>query len=219
MPRRRLLAVAIAGALALPALAACRDLPSVAAYVGSAQLTNAQVEKIVQEFPEATRNRATGKIRDVVVSTFVMREVATRIAADRGIAVPAPDLAQYLDEATHFGVPPDGGYVRLRAEAGAALEAIAQLGGPQAPTDADKHEVYDAAVAAGEVPPGQYEQFKDRIDSPQLRAALGLRPLLRDGLHRYQVVVNPRYQPIGLSLGELTVPLESTAPPAVVDRS
>jgi hypothetical protein len=218
MPRR-LLAVAVAGALALPALAACRDLPTVAAYVGNAQLTNAQVEKVVQEFPEATRNRSTGSIRYAVVSSFVMREVATRIAEANGITVPRPDLTSYVDEATRYKVPLDGGFIRLRAESNAALQAIARLSAPQAPTDADKREVYDAAVAAGEVPPGQYEKLKDQIDSPQLRTALGLRPLLRDALHKYSVVVNPRYQPIGLSIGELTVPVESTAPPAVVDRS
>ena len=67
MPRRRLLAVAIAGALALPALVACRDLPSVAAYVGSAQLTNAQVQRMVDEFPADRRQTDTGGLRRGIV--------------------------------------------------------------------------------------------------------------------------------------------------------
>src|SRR5258708_4458805 len=47
MPRSRLLAVAVAGALVLPGLAACRDLPAVAASVGDARITHAQAEAMV----------------------------------------------------------------------------------------------------------------------------------------------------------------------------
>src|SRR2546429_5591092 len=94
MPRRRLLAVAVAGVLALPALAACRDLPSVAAYVGDAQLTNAQVDTMVEEFSDQVRETKSGQLRRVVVSLFVTRELAQRLARENGITVPPVDAQQ-----------------------------------------------------------------------------------------------------------------------------
>src|SRR2546421_1718046 len=87
MPRR-LLAVAIVGALALPALAACRDLPSVAAYVGSAQLTNTQVQSMVAEFPASTRATGTGDLRRGIVSLFVTRELSLRLPGEKRVTVP-----------------------------------------------------------------------------------------------------------------------------------
>src|SRR5262245_44130619 len=98
MPRR-VLAVALAGALALTALTACQDQPTVAVYVGDARLTNADVEKIVEEFPAAVRDANAGQIRQNVVSAFVTREVATRIAKDRKLAVPPADPSAYQGSA------------------------------------------------------------------------------------------------------------------------
>src|SRR6266545_1772312 len=163
MPRR-LLAVAISGALALTGLAACRDLPTVAAYVGSAQLTNAEVESMVKEFPQE---------------------------------------------------------VRVQAEADAALASIAKVGTPQPPTDADKREIFASLVDQDVVRADEYEAVKNQIDSPQLRAALGLRPVMKDALHRYGVSVNPRYQPLSLpvqfSIGQVTTQVAvSLEPPTAM---
>jgi hypothetical protein len=197
MPRR-LLAVAVAGALALAGLAACRDSPSVAAYVGSAQLTNKQVEQMVAEFPTATREKAAPQIRQLVVSNFVARELSRLLAAEHNITVPPADVTPYQQAAGNAGVNPNGAFVTLQAEADAGMRAIAQLGTPQAPTDADKREVFTALVDENIVQPGQYDQVKDQIDSPEMRAALGLRPVLQDARKKYQTSVNPRYQPVGV---------------------
>jgi hypothetical protein len=113
------------------------------------------------------------------------------------------------------------------AEADAAGNAIKELSKPQAPTDPDKREVYQDLVQRQIVGPDQYEQVKDKIDSPEMRQALGLRAVLRDALHKYQVTVNPRYEPLGVfvpfTVGGVStfvmLSLESTAPPAVADRS
>ncbi|OLB74508.1 MAG: hypothetical protein AUI14_23280 [Actinobacteria bacterium 13_2_20CM_2_71_6] len=200
MPRRRLLAVAVAGALALSGLAACRDQPAVAAYVGSVQLTNADVEKVAAEFPEETRARAMGAIRQFVVSSFVIGELSRQLAREHGITVPPVDVAPFADEAARDAVPANGGFIRLLAEAEIALRTIQPLGKAQAPTEADKREVFAALVNDRKVSPDQYNDVKDQIDSASMRVAFGLRPLLRDSLSKYQVTVNPRYQPLSLDI-------------------
>ena len=227
MPRR-LLAVAVAGVLAIPALAACRDLPSVAAYVGDAQLTNAQVDTMVEEFSDQVRETKTGQLRRVVVSLFVTRELAQRLARENGITVPSVDAAQVASIAEDAGLKPGSPAARLDAEEQVAMKAIARLGTPQVPAEADKREVFRALVLDRAVDASRYEAVKSELDSPELRQALGLRTVLRDAVHRYQVTVNPRYEPLGVPIpftlegGQVTtsilLSLESTAPPAVVDR-
>jgi hypothetical protein len=225
---RRLLA-AVAGLLALVGVAACRELPTVAAYAGDAQLTNAQVEQVVQEFKDpAVRQQHAGDIREIVVSSFVLTEVGRRVAADRGITIPAPDLSQYQDIANGDGVPLDSRFIRSVADANAAMSALKSMVTPHAPTEAEQREVYDtiqASLQGQSIPP--FDQVRNQLDSPQMRTALAVRPLIRDGVKKYDVVVNPRYQPVGVpvrfTLGqgttELVVPLQSTAPRAVTDAS
>jgi len=223
MPRR-LLAAAVAGTLAVTGLAACRDQPTVAAYVGSVRLTNAQVEQMLGDFA-ADAPDGPGGDRAKMVSDFVVREVSHRLAQEHGITVPAVDPALLTDVATEMHAKP-GSATTLEAESITAYGAIAGLGTPQAPTDADKREIFDALVAAHLATADQYDQYQNGLDAPQVRAALGMRPVLRDALHRYQVSVNPRYQPVGLPV--LFVPVQGQnvpllfvplldAPPAVVD--
>lgn len=225
MPRR-LLAAAVAGTLAVTGLAGCRDQPTVAAYVGSAQLTNAQVEQMLGDFdPDAPGG--AGADRTELVSDFVVREVSRRLAEEHHINVPAvdPDILSNVATSMHAKL---GSAVALEAEAATAYTAISGLGTPQAPTDADKREIFKALVAAGLATADQFDQYQSGLDAPQVRSALGMRPVLRDAVHRYQVTVNPRYQPVGLPV--LFVPVRGQnvpllyvpildAPSAVVDAS
>ena len=226
MPRR-LLAAAVAGALALLGLTACRDLPSVAAYVGDAQLTNAQVDQMVTEArtnqPDAP---AAGDLRQFAVQVFVIHEVSTRLAKEHKLTVPPADPAQVATYAQQLKVA-NGALVRQYVDAVAAYGAIQPLGTPQEPTDADKREVFASLIQQQVVTPDQYDQVKAQIDSPEMRARLGLRAVLRDALSRYRVTVNPRYQPLELSMpftlanitATVSVPLGYTAPVAVTDVS
>ncbi len=221
---RRLLAVVVTGALALVGVSACRDLPTVAAYVGDARLTNAQVERMVHEFPEATRERSSGQIRQIAVSDFVAVELSRRIATEHGITIPTGDVSNYQNDL----VPVNSAFIRLQADADAALQALQPLGSPQQPTEAEQREVYETVKEQAEAQGAQiapFDQVKDLLDSPQMRTALAVRPLLRDALKKYDVVVNPRYQPVGVSvpftLGQVStkvvVPLVTNAPQAVTD--
>jgi hypothetical protein len=225
MPRR-LLAAAVAGALAVTGLAACRDQPTVAAYVGSAQLTNAQVEQMLGEF-DADAPDGAGAERTELVSDFVIREVSRRVAEEHHINVPAVDPAGLANVATGMHAKL-GSAAALEAGAIAAYRAVFRLGTPQAPSEAEKREIFGAMVKAKLATPDQYEQFQNGFDTPQVEAALGLRPVLRDALRRYRVTVNPRYQPVGLpvlfvnyqgqTITLLYVPTLD-APSAVVDAS
>jgi hypothetical protein len=227
MPRR-LLAVALAGALALTGLTACQDQPTVAAYVGNAQLANADVEKAVSEFPAGTRDAHAGQIRQLVVSAFVTREVATKIAKDRQLTLQPADLIPYQRDASRLGISPTGGFIQLEAEATAAMKSIASLSQSHPPTDEDQRAVFAELVKAGAIQPGTpYSEVKAQLDSPELRAALGLRAVLADAVHADGVTVNPRYRPLGiyvpftLANGQvqsgLSIPLDENASPAVVD--
>ncbi len=229
MPRR-LLAVALAGALALTGLTACQEQPTVAAYVGDVRLTNADVEKAVSEFPAATRDTHAGDIRQLVVSAFVTREVATKIAKDRQLTLEPADPAVYQRDAARLGISPTGGFIRLEAEATAAMKSIAALSRSHPPTDEDQRAVFAELVKAGVIPPGTpYGEVKAQLDSPELRAALGLRPVLADAVHADGVMVNPRYRPLSIYVpftlangqvqSDLSIPLDGKASPAVVDAS
>jgi hypothetical protein len=198
MPRR-LLAAAVAGTIAVTGLAACRDQPTVAAYVGSAQLTNAQVEKMLGELDADQVNRDPGRYRQLVVSVFVVREVSVRLAREHGITIPAADPSQLSSIAENMHAKP-GDIVRLVADETAAATAVEHLGTPQVPTEADQREVFQNLVADQVVPANQYDAVRDQIDSPQMRAALGLRTVLQDALKRYRVSLNPRYEPLTLQV-------------------
>jgi hypothetical protein len=229
MSRRRLLAVLVAGALAVPGLAACRDQPTVAAYVEAARLTTDEVEQMVNEFQADVRAKNAGDIRQFVVSAFVAREVAGKLAKQHGLTVTQPAPDQLAGMAQQFGLAPDSAFVKLDAQAEAALAAIQPLGQPQAPTEADKLETFNQLLKENAVRPGSYEAVKSQIDSPQMRAALGLRPVLADAVKRYQVSVNPRYQPVGIPVSftlaggqvnaSVSVPLAPAGVPAVRDLS
>jgi len=214
MPRR-LLAAAVAGALAGTGLAGCREVPTVAAYVGGAQLTNAQVENMLNQFEADVRSSKAADIREIIVRDFVLNQLSRQLAKEHGITIPATDTGQ----------PAPLAAVRLEADEQAAFNAIQHLGTPQPPSEADRREVWESLVAQQKVDPGDYNADHDRIDSPELQQALGLRVVLKDALNRYQVSVNPRYQPLALPV-PLTVggtgavvflPLD-TAPSAVVDQ-
>src|SRR5437763_2722010 len=158
MPRR-LLAAAVAGTLAVTGLAACRDQPAVAAYVGSVRLTNAQVEQMLGDFA-ADAPDGPGGDRAKMVSDFVVREVSRRLAQEHGITVPAVDPALLTDVATEMHAKP-GSATTLEAESITAYGAIAGLGTPQAPTDADKREIFDALVVAHLATADQYDQYQN----------------------------------------------------------
>lgn len=234
MPRRPF-AVVLAGVLALTGLAACRDQPTVAAYVGSVQFTNADVERMVDEFNDTVKgvdHRAgvAGLVRQTAVRDFVISEVATRIANERGLPPRPADPNAHQDEIENYGIKTSGAFIQLQERTDAAMATISPAGQPQAPTEADQREVYTQLVSSGVLRQGvTFDQIKPELDTPDMRAALGLRKVLADGIAKYGVTVNPRYRPLGIPFSftlnngqvqsQLVIPLDPDTHPAVIDAT
>jgi len=151
--------------VAVTGLAGCREVPTVAAYVGGAQLTNAQVENMLNQFEADVRSSKAADIREIIVRDFVLNQLSRQLAKEHGITIPATDTGQ----------PAPLAAVRLEADEQAAFNAIQHLGTPQPPSEADRREVWESLVAQQKVDPGDYNADHDRIDSPELQQALGLR--------------------------------------------
>lgn len=233
MPRRPF-AVLLAGVLALTGLAACRDQPIVAAYVGSVQFTNADVERMVDEFDNESKgdHRAdvAALVRQAAVTDFVVSEVATRIANERGLPPRPADPNAYQDEIDKYGLDASGAFIKLQERADAAMATIGPAGQPQAPTEADQREVYTQLSSSGVLRRGvTFDQVRPQLDTPDLRTALGLRKVLADGVAKYGVTVNPRYRPLGIPFpftlnngqvpSKLVIPLDPDTHPAVIDAT
>jgi hypothetical protein len=222
MPRRRLLTVAAAGALAIAALAGCRAAPGKAAYVGATSYTDKQVKQVADQIGTAKVD-ITGTAG--VTELYVMRDVAKRLITEKSWkgsqSVSATQVAGTL------GVPAGSEYAKLRAEVETDLAAIKEHATPAKPTVADLRDIYDRAKAGGLItsPDQTFETVSPNFDSPELEAALGERALLADAIKRYDVVVNPRYSPARYPLlsfqggiAAVVVPLDAkSSSPAVVD--
>src|SRR5438874_129882 len=194
MPRR-LLAAAVAGALAGTGLAGCREVPTVAAYVGGAQLTNAQVENMLNQFEADVRSSKAADIREIIVRDFVLNQLSRQLAKEHGITIPATDTGQ----------PAPLAAVRLEADEQAAFNAIQHLGTPQPPSEADRREVWESLVAQQKVDPGDYNADHDRIDSPELQQALGLRLAREPGLAELELMYGSWDPPGARLLDAVTV--------------
>jgi hypothetical protein len=232
---RRLAAVAVA-ALAVTGLSACRSAPDVAAYVGSAKITEARVGHLVDE---AKSKRTAGTqvpapSRQDVVDTLVGLDVLQDIAKQKGItptAVPVDQLAQSL------GLAADSEYVAISVQYRGLLGAVSSGAKPATPTEADLRDVFNRLTAAGGNPNGQtFEQFAGSIsaqDQQTLQQNIGLRNELEPQIAKLNTVVNPKYSAPQLPLVSLqdaqgkNVPLvvvsfappKSSDAPTVVDVS
>jgi hypothetical protein len=193
---RRLASVAALAALAVTGLSACRSAPDVAAYVGSAKITEARVSHV---FDDAKAKVAAGAqaapiARQDVVDTLVGLDVMQVIAKEKGVspaAVPADQVAQSL------GLRADAEYVALYSQYRGLLAAVSKDVQPATPSTADLRDVYKRLTAAGGNPDGQtFQQFQSNIsaqDQQTLQQNIGLRNALAPQVEKLDTVVNPGY--------------------------
>ncbi len=130
MPRApRVVATGMLLALALPALTACRSAPDVAAYVGDAQVTVAELEQAVEErtrdediaqFAEADQAGYTRQ----VLGFLVQQELVTAVAGRYDVAVGDADVQSRIDELLG-DQDPDDVYARL-AQQGVSRDDAAE---------------------------------------------------------------------------------------------
>jgi hypothetical protein len=194
-PRRARVAlfvlVAVVGA---PVLTGCRSEPAVAAYVDGTRYTERTIDRIVKqtELPDGSPLTVN---RQWVLRLLVMRDVAQRLVAERGLTVQRLD-PEIISSTAGMAAPNE--YVRLWANTYELESALAPTVKPQALSDDDLARFYPAVVAAGLLPAGLGRQeVRAELNGPQVAGLLGLRTVLADAAHNH-VTVNPRYAPLAM---------------------
>lgn len=197
----RLAAVAFAG---LVVLTGCSHDTDEALRVGDVTLTNAEVDAAAAHVTEALAPEGvtgvTGQVRGSVVELRAFLEVARRYAQEQGVT---PDQPDYASAADSLGLPQSDTFVRLNAEASAYLAALLAAATPRDATDEEIRKVYDDFLALTGADPAEatFDQIKDELlGVPNYGQALKLRDELSAAADRYDVVVNPRYQPLTYAL-------------------
>ena len=197
---RRLASVAVAAALAVSGLAACRSAPNVAAYVGQARITEDRVSEVLDQAQQNKVTAAQGQQappeikRQDVVDTLVGLDVMREIAKQRGLTATPLNAA---DVAQSVGLKTGAEYVALYSEYRGLLNAAGTGGKPAQPTEADLRDVYNRLTAGGANPNGaSFEQFASSIsqeDQQTLAQNIGLRNDLEPQIAKLNAVVNPKY--------------------------
>jgi hypothetical protein len=196
----------IAGAAVLVAclglsLTGCRSAPTAAAYVGSHQFTEKQVDAVIYDAEAAAEkeNGTHAPTRSDVVTTMVLTEVCHRTQAKKGFTAGNFGVDQVKQRER---VPAHSEYAVQRSAMFSCLIGV-PVGQTEEPTDQELQAIYDRAKASRlvNVP---FEQIK-----PQLAADTGVRQaitvtrvltaMVRDG----DVVVNPRYRPLEFGISDL----------------
>jgi hypothetical protein len=214
---RRVALVAALAVLGVASLAGCRSQPTVAAYVGTMKITEAQVNRIVDSVKSQLPAGQLGTYRQRVVSWLVVGELARRLDRERGYPLEPLDRQQYVDLAGQADpkVPAldDGRNLSRMAQVHgdwyAAVSALLGKAQPAQPTEEDKHAIFDYALARGELPAGtRYEDVIGSLNVAQVAPFIGLRNELRDAATAAHLSVNPRYGPLVLSLNGVPLPLD-----------
>ncbi|MEU8077601.1 hypothetical protein AB0B31_19365 [Catellatospora citrea] len=184
----RRLTAAAGIAVALLALTACRSNPSVAAYVGDESFTEAKVDQLTEQAAKVQQTAQPGDtaaIRTEVVQLLIYNALCKRIAAEKGIKLPA--VAAGPSE-----------YETIRQESQTCVQALPL--DQMKPSDEDLRKVYDNGVEIGVLDPKQsFDQIKPQLaGDPQVAGAIAVYRVLTDAAKSADVTVNPRYRPLDL---------------------
>lgn len=189
---RRLASVVAVATAGILALSACRSDPTVAAYVGDHEITEAQVSEIVEDLRQKVGEEAGVSLptRAQVVTDLVLVTACEQISSETGYRS-QPYAVAYVVQQT--GLPADSTYVQRKAD---LLTCLAGL--PAAdPTEEELAELVDQLRELGEVSADtSNEEVVERVGRELLRTAYGQRRSLADAMVTYDVSVNPRYRPL-----------------------
>lgn len=216
---RRLASTAVVAALTVSGLAACRQSPDVAAYLGGATIKQDRVERIYDEVRDdmtaaqlAAREQAAAAAaeggaspepaapvqvpikRQDVLNTLLTLDVLKRAAQTRGLPpADAPSAEQIAQEA---GLSPEWEYTELYAETLRLRAALRTAVQPATLTDADLRDVYERLTAGGAGQTPTFEEFRTTL-SPDNKTLLETYVALREELEGIaadqKIKLNPRY--------------------------
>jgi hypothetical protein len=202
---RRAAGLAVLLLLAGLGLAGCRSQPGVAAYVGTTEYSEEQVEAIVDEVRDQVVEGRLGNVRRDVLSWLVLSDLGRRVAAEQRITVPAPDYQGIAEQAR---LPAGTALARAYADWVAVANTLIQRVQPVPPTEADIRAIYDVLRDSGRLPEGMsLQEVAAQVNNTGTAQLVGLRNLLAQAAARHELTINPRYRPLTVSLGELPLPL------------
>ncbi|MEV0454580.1 hypothetical protein [Catellatospora methionotrophica] len=184
----RRLTAAAGIAVALLALTACRSNPSVAAYVGDQSFTEDKVNTLTEQAAKVQETAQPGDeaaIRTHVVQLLIYNALCKRVAADKGVKLPAAEAR-----------PSE--YETLSQETQACVQALPL--DQMKPSEEDLRKVYTNGVEAGVLDPAKsFEQSQAELaGNPQVAGAIAVYRVLTDAAKAADVSVNPRYRPLDL---------------------
>jgi hypothetical protein len=196
--RRAVVSLALGCGLALTG---CQADPGVAAYVGTEKITEADVDRLVDDAAAkaAGQQGLSAPSRGDVVITYVLGKVCAERQAREGFTgqTVSRDQIQQIDS-----VSKDSAYAELRSGTYTCLSGLPNPGDAQ-PTEADLQDIYDRAQAKGlvQVP---LDQIRDQLTTDaSVRQAIGVKRMLTELVKNADVRVNPRYRPMEFRVSDL----------------
>lgn len=208
---RRLGSLALVVALGTIGLSGCRSAPTMAAYVGDGQYTQKRIDEMTDEVRDAIESlspadRATvnlGPLRQTLLVTVVMGDVAMKVADERGVNVPAADMTVVTDM---LGIPEGSqlaraivktDFAKALAETQTAMAALLAATPSIQPSESDQREVHKNLMTYQGVPvTDSFDDIRRGLGKDDIGHEIALRRWLQAGVERYDVTVNPRYAPI-----------------------
>jgi len=206
---RRLASITVIALVGVVALAACRSEPGIAAYIGGQQITEDQVDSVVDDMSEQLKaeGEAAGADADAlaaaaerlpsrnqVVSVIVLGDLCRQLQAERGFDPRSEHTADQISQG--MGLPPGADYVQDVADLYTCLSGI-EAGDPVTPTGEELALLVERGRQAGVIPQEVADaDAATQLDGDQLRAALATRDAIAEAVADYDVTVNPRYRPL-----------------------
>ena len=211
---RRLASTAVVAALAVAGLSACQQSPDVAAYVGSATITEARVQDIYDQVRDeltAAREKQQSeagtasaeplpaltmpiKQQDVLNTLLTVDVLRRSVQAHNLKAADSPTVEQ-VAQARNYS--PQWEYTQLYTETYRLRTALQSAVTPATLTEADLRDVHQRLVKGGAADPSTtFEQFQSTL-SPENKSLLQTYVAMRTELEKIvadeKVKLNPRY--------------------------
>ncbi len=198
MTMSRIRVLALVAALAATSLAGCRSDPNVAAYLGDDAVTIAEVARVAGDLPFAPAQR--GEVTGYVLGSMIIREVGTRVAAERSLPVQRQTTPAAV--AQYYNLPADAPIVALVTDTQNILLTLAAAVTPVEPDREQQRAAFDALYFPSGRPVSErytFEQIQYLLNRDSIGRMIALRRLLDDAVAASGITVNPRYG--GLTYG------------------
>jgi len=186
-------------------LSACRANPEIAAYVGSEQITEADITSLMDDVtakvaaakksPPPAAAEVLATLRPPSRSEVLITLVLGRLCAERKAREGFTDVPVTEQDRVQIAPVPDATYYANRL---ATLTCVYGMPAPQnvEPTEAETRDIYDRLVDAGAIN-DPYDQIKAQIAADAgVRQALARKHAIAETVADADISVNPRYRPM-----------------------